>query len=223
VRKFLRYSGLGVFFSVIFTFIQGCTQTDGLGLVLLLLLLLLTGASADLNVDGTGSGTIVASTPININCTISGGSASGTCSDHVQLGTTQTLTATPASGFDFDSWSNCSNPSGNVCNHGMTKEVTISANFVQVFTLTVLFENVTSPPDNVVSNIGGINCTASAFIIGIGSGVGVCSVTFPAGTVVALTSSGDDWNHWENCSNSFDRTINVTMNANRTCTATYVV
>jgi len=230
VRKLFRYSGLGVFFSAIFTFIQGCTQTEGLGLALLLLLLMLTGQSGELAINGTGSGTVVASTAINIDCTLSNGTASGTCSDAVQLGSTQILNATPASGFILDSWTNCSNPSGNVCNHAMTEDVTITANFVQTFTLTVLFNSVFNPPVGVTSDIGGINCNATSGIIGTGSGTGVCAASFPAGTVVELTSTGIIWNRWTNTSlvscftgaGSASRTINVTMDADRSCTAAYI-
>ncbi len=210
MRKLVRFSGLGVFFASLFTFVQGCTQSDNLGIILLLLLLLLGGGSGDLTVNGTGSGTVVGADN-NINCSISSGSISGTCTDSVGLGTTQTLTATPASGFDFDSWVNCSNPSGNVCNHGMTEAATITANFVQMFTLTV----VLSGPGLVTTNIGGISCP------------GVCSATFPAGTVVALTAApAGDFSMWTDCgipvgpstANPFNRTMNSDLN----CLATFL-
>ncbi len=208
--KAFRYSGIGIFFSSGLTFIQGCTQSDSLDLLLLLLLLLLTGGSADLTVDGTGSGTIVGSNN-NINCTLSSGSASGTCTDSVRLGSTQTLTATPASGFDFDNWSNCTNPSGNTCEHAMVSDTTITANFIQTFTL-----QIQTNFGRVTGDIGGINCLRTT-----------CTYTFPANTVVTLTAIEDGsggFDSWViNAIPSVLNPVTITINADTTVVANFQI
>lgn len=164
---------------------------------------------ATLTVNGTGSGDITSSTSA-INCTLTNGVTSGTCTDNVSLSATQVLTATPASGFILDNWNNCSNPSGLVCNHTVTNDVTISANFTQVFTLTVF---VSVGIGSVVSDIGGINCP------------GVCTATFPMGTVVELTAIDGvgTFDQWNDCSNSSNRVINVTMNSDQDCDTLFII
>lgn len=217
IFRAFRYSCIGIFFAGVLSSIQGCTQDDSLIALLLLLLMLLGGGSVELSINGTGSGKVIGANIIN--CTITNGSTTGTCIDQVDLGTTQTLTATPASGFVFDSWSNCSNPSGNMCNHTMTGDTTITANFaVQMFTLTVnlILVNTTNPNLSVVSNIGGIDCP------------GTCTATFPVGTVVELTAIDDSpatFTTWSGSgcpsSNVGNVNNNVIMNQDVTCNATF--
>lgn len=165
---------------------------------------------ATLTVNGTGSGGVTSSTSA-INCTLTNGVTSGTCTDNVSLSATQILTATPAAGFILDNWTNCSNPIGSVCNHTVTNDVTISANFTQVFTLTVFVGG--GGIGSVVSDIGGINCP------------GVCTATFPQGTVVELTAIDGvgTFDEWDGCSNSSNRVINLTMNSDRDCDPIFIL
>jgi hypothetical protein len=70
---------------------------------------------------GAGSGTVVSGDG-NINC-------GSSCTDTVMNGTDIVLTATPAIGSVFGSWTNCSSPSGNVCTQTVSADVTVTANF----------------------------------------------------------------------------------------------
>ncbi len=60
----------------------------------------------DLHVLGAGTGDgSVSSAPSGINCTLTGGTASGTCDPVFADGTSVTLTAAPAGGSTFTGWS----------------------------------------------------------------------------------------------------------------------
>src|SRR5207245_11779730 len=116
------------------------------------------GQLVTLSVDpaGTGSGT-VSSSPLGISC--------GTdCSESYDSGTVVTLTAAPASGSIFGSWSGCDAVSGSTCTVTMSGARTVSAIFnVQQFTLTVNragtgTATVSSSPLGISC---GTNCSAS--------------------------------------------------------------
>jgi hypothetical protein len=78
-----------------------------------------------LTVSRTGTGTVT-SIPTGINC-------GPTCSANFASGTTISLTATPASGFQFAGWSGgCSGTT--TCTVAMTKATTVSADFTAVST-----------------------------------------------------------------------------------------
>ena len=65
----------------------------------------------------------------------------------------------------------------------------------------------------------GISCSISA-----GSASGDCSEVYTSGTIVSLTAtanSGSAFAGWSNCSTSTSSPINVTMDADKTCTATF--
>jgi len=75
---------------------------------------------ASLSISKSGSGTITSS---GIDC-------GATCSASYAVGTSVLLTATPATGYLFDSWSGCSSPSGNNCTATMNESKSISASFI---------------------------------------------------------------------------------------------
>lgn len=80
------------------------------------------GTNATLTVSITGSGTVM-SAPAGINCT------STTCSATFPAGSTIILTATPATGSMFSSWSAGCTPSGNQCTLTLNTNTTIGAAF----------------------------------------------------------------------------------------------
>lgn len=80
------------------------------------------GTNATLTVTITGNGTVM-SAPSGIDCT------STTCSATFPAGSTIILTATPATGFMFSSWSAGCTPSGNQCTLTLNSNTTIGATF----------------------------------------------------------------------------------------------
>ena len=80
------------------------------------------GTNATLTVSVTGNGTVT-SAPAGIDCT------STTCSATFPAGSTIILTATPATGATFFSWSAGCTPSGNQCTLTLNNNTTIGATF----------------------------------------------------------------------------------------------
>jgi hypothetical protein len=162
---------------------------------------------------GTGSGTVTAT---GISCTITAGSTSGDCSESYPDGTSVTLTATAASGSTFAGWTNCDAPSGNQCTMTMNANKTVTATFnVVMRTLTVAGAGT----GNGTVTATGISCTITA-----GSTSGDCSESYPDGTSVTLTAtaaSGSTFAGWTNCDAPSGNQCTMTMNANKTVTATF--
>jgi hypothetical protein len=150
---------------------------------------------------GTGSGTVT-SAPAGITC-------GGDCSEDYATGTIVILTPTADSGSNFTGWSgdpDCTN--GAVT---MNADKTCTATFdVVEYTLTVTKAGTGS--GTVTSAPAGINCG------------GNCSEDYPETTVVTLTPTADSgsvftgWSGNADCSDGM-----VTMNADKTCTATFDV
>jgi Divergent InlB B-repeat domain len=129
---------------------------------------------------------------------------SGTYSD----GSSVTLSATPNSGYRFSGWSDACSGSGD-CTVTMDADKSVTANFVKVWTLTV---SVVSGSGSVSSSPGG-TCSSS------------CSGNYDNGTPVTLTAtpaSGYRFGGWGGGSCSGTGSCTVTMNADRTVTATFV-
>lgn len=76
------------------------------------------------------TGGSVASSPAGIDC-------GATCAASFAANTSVTLTATAASGYSFGSWTGCDSSSGNSCTVSMSANKTVSASFVQTYTLTL--------------------------------------------------------------------------------------
>lgn len=162
---------------------------------------------------GSGSGTVTGN---GINCTISGGTPSGTCSANYPSGTSVPLTATPSGGSSFTSWGNACAGSG-ACTVAMTANRTVSASFAAApgsYSLTVTGGGTGSGTVTGTS----INCTITQ-----GSASGTCSANYASGTVVSLTASaagGSNFTVWGNaCSGSSG--CSVTMSANRNVSASF--
>ena len=115
----------------------------------------------------TGNGT-VASSPPGLNCTT-------TCSAIFAPGTQVTLTATPASGWDFYGWSDdCSGNHNCVLTMVESNNVGVTATFTHnQFTLNVS----ETGSGNVSSTPTGISCPPT------------CSASFNSGTQVTLTAT----------------------------------
>jgi NOL1/NOP2/fmu family ribosome biogenesis protein len=151
-------------------------------------------------INGQGS---VASNPAGIACP-------GNCTEPFDAGAVVTLTATPNSGWMFVAWSgDCSgtNPVTQVTANG---EKLCTASFTElIYTLNVALNG-----DGSVEDVppGGINCP------------GDCTERYLDGTVVTLNatpSAGWQFSQWSGGCSGPNPTTQVTMNADKTCTAVF--
>jgi hypothetical protein len=120
------------------------------------------------------------------------------------VGTVVDITATPAAGWEFDSWSgDVANPNSATTTVTMDSDKTVTANFIQVFTLTMakVGSGTTDPA------VGDHTCLD--------------------GTVVNITAtpdSGWEFDSWSgDVANPNSATTTVTMDAAQTVTANFVV
>jgi hypothetical protein len=163
---------------------------------------------------GDGNGT-VRSSPAGINCTLTDGTPSGTCSFRFLEGASVTLVAEAGAFSDFDGWSNaCTGSAG--CTVSMTEARTVGAAFPSRPLLTVGSSGAGS--GSVTSSPAGIACTITA---GVTSGA--CSVRFPRGTSVVLSvipASGAEFGGWSGaCTGTSACTVQMT--ASRTVVAAF--
>ncbi len=121
--------------------------------------------SFTLTVSLTGDGTVYSNDGI-INCP-------GTCTETDQPGTQVSLNAYPAWQWGFAGWSGGGCSGTGSCNVVMTRNLTVSATFLPVYTLTV----TTTGNGSVTSADGNINCP------------GMCSYTYLANTQVTLNAN----------------------------------
>jgi hypothetical protein len=152
----------------------------------------------NLTVSVTGSGT-VASSPSGISCP-------STCSHAFTGGSQVTLTASPAAGWAFSSWSGACSGSGG-CTVQMNAAASVTATFVQNATLSV----TVTGSGSVTSSPAAINCPST------------CSANFTAGTQVTLTATpADGWGFsgWSGACSGVGNCV-VTMNAAQSVTATF--
>ena len=119
-----------------------------------------------------------------------------------EAGTPVTLTATPAPGWQFDGWSGDASGSDNPLTITMDGNKTITATF---------------------SKIQGTMYTLTVNTVGQGS-VTPNGGTYEAGTSVTLTASpasGWQFDGWSGDASGSNNPITITMNGNKTVTATF--
>lgn len=154
---------------------------------------------------GTGSG-LVSSQDGGIDC-------GSDCSESYDEGYTVTLTATPGEGSVFGGWSGDVTGPDNPIKIVMDSDKSITAKFVpaeDTYTLTVL----KSGPGNgtVTSEDEEINCGE------------VCSATYPAGTLVKLTATPDEFSgfdSWQGDISGTSKTISFIMDGDKTAVAVF--
>jgi hypothetical protein len=127
-----------------------------------------------LNVTLVGAGTVSGG---GIDC--ASGSSSG-CSATAPNGATVVLTATPAPGYIFKSWSaGCTSTADNVC--------TVTMNSVK--TITATFQPATYPLEISFAGMG--SGTVTAGDVTCPSSAGVCTIAEPNGSTIVLTAAAD--------------------------------
>jgi hypothetical protein len=151
-----------------------------------------------LSVSASGNGTVTSSDGY-INC-------GPTCSYMYVSGTQVTLTATPAQGWAFTSWSGCDFLNGNVCT------VNLNANRSVTATFSILYQLSVSVSGNGTVVGGSLDCGS------------ICSQLYPQGTPVTLTAlpaSGSTLSAWTGCDTMNGDLCTVTMSGPRNVTATF--
>jgi len=174
-----------------------------------------TGTSYTLSVTGGGTGQGTVTAP-GINCTISAGSASGTCSATYASGSAVSLSATPTGGSTFTGWGGaCSGTGG--CGLTMNANKSVSATFTGPINNYTLSVTGGGTGQGTVTGTG-INCTISA-----GSASGTCSAIYASGSSVTLaaTPTGNStFSGWGGaCSGTGG--CGITMNANKSVSASF--
>ena len=151
---------------------------------------------------GSGSGTVFSSPP-GISC-------GGVCMALFNQGSVVGLTAVAGAGSVFSGWTGDCDAGGNVT---MSGPRSCTATFTQQFTLTA--EQVGSSVGNITSSPAGIDCGSD------------CTELYDDGTVVTLTAPaaamGSTFAGWSNGCSGVAAVTNVTVDANKTCTATYTL
>ncbi|PQJ96418.1 hypothetical protein CXB77_10535 [Chromatium okenii] len=163
-----------------------------------------------LTVKKTGSGSIN-SDPNGINC-------GSNCSANFESGSAVILTAVPASGYEFNSWSGCTPFATNPlqCQVDINKAQTVSATFTAVAPVT--YQLTVSKVGNgaVSSDLFGINCGSD------------CTENFASGKLVTLTAkpdTGATFVSWSGCAAVAANPLQCTvkMSKAQTVTATFAV
>jgi hypothetical protein len=158
--------------------------------------------SLTVNKSGTGSGTVT-SNPAGINC-------GATCVFAYASGQSVTLTPTPASGYDFSSWSGACTGS-EACIVTMDAAKSVTANFTAIPAGSSVLSVTKTGLGSVTSLPVGIDCS------------GTCNATFTNGTSVTLTAApvtGYYFAGWGGAC-SGQGTCTLTINSNQTATANF--
>jgi alpha-tubulin suppressor-like RCC1 family protein len=156
---------------------------------------------------GNGRGGVTSSEP-GIDC----GPNVATCAASYSNGTALTLTAAPAAGSRFDTWSGCDSANAEVCGVTINGSRTVTAAFALLrFTLSVNKSGIGS--GTVTSAPGGISCGST------------CSALYESGTVVTLTATPaflSVFAGWSGCDTVSGESCIVNMSAATSVTASFL-
>jgi hypothetical protein len=137
--------------------------------------------------SGSGSGTVT-SVPAGISC-------GADCSQSYTRGTSVTLTAAPASGSSFASWTGCASTSGAACTVAMTAARTVTAKFDPTQTqLTASFTSDSFTPGT--KQITMTQATASGDTVTVSVQVRNTSGLYGAGFNIAYDASHVGYVSW---------------------------
>lgn len=153
-------------------------------------------------VDGQGT---VTSAPAAIDCP-------GACSKSGKLGERISLTATPAAGWSFQSWSGACGGTAKTVSVTLSGVKTCGATFIKNGSIERLLAIDAPTGGSVTSAPGGIACPSD------------CEASFPKGAAVTLTATADEnhrFKNWASCSIATTATITVTLDDAVTCKAVF--
>jgi DNA-binding beta-propeller fold protein YncE len=165
-----------------------------------------SGSTAQLSVSrsGSGSGTVT-SNPAAINC-------GATCSASFPAGTSITLTASPAAGATFGSWTNAGTCTTNpVCTFTLNASTTVNASFNPAPTSNVTVTKSGTGGGTVTSSPAGINCGATCS----------ASITNGSVTLTASAASGSVFAGWTGAGCGSALTCTFTLSADTTVDAAF--
>ncbi|TQV88902.1 InlB B-repeat-containing protein [Aliikangiella coralliicola] len=152
-----------------------------------------------LTTTATGSGTITSS--------VAGIDCGSDCTEDYSDGQQLTLTATPASGFEFQAWQGDCAGQGASCSLTIDSDKNATAVFVvATYTLTTTVNG----PGSIASNIDGINCGSD------------CTNDYSAEQQIVLTATPDSgfiFQNWEGDCAGQDETCSLTMDSDKNATA----
>jgi YVTN family beta-propeller protein len=141
-------------------------------------------ASSTLRITGTGTGSGTVTDDLGqINCTITSGVVSGTCTGTYQSGAAAILTATPNAASNLTGWSTCAGTSTcSVSVSGTATEQVTFASIAPAFSISVT--DLGTGTGLVTDNLGELNCGETSGIVS-----GTCTASYPSGTQVTLTEN----------------------------------
>lgn len=163
-----------------------------------------------LNITTPSKG-VVASDTGGINC----GTGGTVCTGDFTASTLVKLTATADAGATFTGWGGDCAGTASPLDVMMDKAKTCTATFEAVVVTTDVTLTITPPTEgNIMSSTGGINC---------GTAGTACTATYSKGDTVQLVAAGtgkmlDAWGG--DCAGN-NNPLSVTMDANKTCSATF--
>jgi uncharacterized repeat protein (TIGR02543 family) len=155
-------------------------------------------------VEGDGSGSVTSS-PAGINC-------GSDCTETYDSGTGVTLTATPQGGSTFAGWGGACTGNSTTCTLTMDASRSVTATFTNKPVLNVF--KTGNGQGTVTSSPAGINCGED------------CNEPYAEGTSVMLKADPDadsTFQGWTGACGGMSLTCSVTMNGDRSATATFVL
>ena len=164
------------------------------------------GVLPALRVESDAAQGTVVSEPLGISC-------GSLCQAEFPIGTTLSLRALPAAGFEFDSWQGACRGQGNPCSLPLAESTTVSARFrASSPSHSLLLTKLGSGTGLVQSDSGGLSCGST------------CSLQAGQGTVVTLRAQADRESVFAgfsgDCTGS-EPTCTLTLDRDRSVVATF--
>lgn len=170
-----------------------------------------------ITVTGTGNGAGSITSPAGLNCAVSAGTASGTCSVSVLDGTSITLTANATAPNSVRSWTgDCATSTGTTCTVVMSANRATAVRFDAAVVLTA---TPAGTGNGAITAPGLIACTRTDAV-----NSGTCSSSVPFGTIVTLSavaSSFSTFTGWTGVCSGIVTTCAITMDQARAVGATF--
>lgn len=169
---------------------------------------------------GSQGGGTITSTPAGVSCTLSGVAASGSCTKSYALGSSVTLTQSPAPGSVFMNWAGACSGS-DTCQLQLTQSRSVQALYRLAVPGSVTIMSGTGIGNGSVSSSpGGIACAINNTVKS-----GICRAIFPVGSTVTLLPVANAGSRFAGFSGSCSGTtcvMTVPENGDLTVTANFI-